>query len=476
MTLLLVDFAKNHFLQFWELGCRPSLLFTITPMKDWKLQDKKTGTEIIETVLYEIPDACFSRDIDSLTIDEVRENCYHIYLRTYFRQWRSQFGWPRSWLDVNNNFECYVQYYWNKVKKHNVTVAVFNSAPHNGSDIILYYVCKALNIRTVVCTASTFPDAMWMHQDIEDIGIDGIPSDFRAPPIELTENPAPPFYMKGAGRMRFIAFAGGAAKQFSRIGLKILTLSFLWNHRSFQKNFFKLRANYRSFAIHQRAKAIHSTFDPDAQYIYFPLHLQPEQTTDIYGGKYVDQILAIEELARILPEGTVIYVKENPKQTLYMRDPSFFERLIDIPSVRYLSVEVSTFELIKRSKGVATICGTAGWEAIQMGKPVICFGYAWYRGIPGVFEWEKIKHRFADAVFGFQFDRKALQDSVRQRSRYLWPGVLDPNMGVLVKNYDADKSANVGARSILAYLRAIESGKREQPHQNGLAADANIGK
>jgi hypothetical protein len=296
---------------------------------------------------------------------------------------------------------------------------------------------------------------MWLHQDIEDVGADEIQSRFAPISMEIDKNPIPPFYMKGAGKMSFFEFAGGVAKQSSRIVVKGLTLSFLWNPRSFEKNFFKLRATYRSFNLHQRAKPLYSTFDPNKKYIYFPLHLQPEQTTDIYGGKYADQLLAIEELARALPADILIYVKENPKQTLYMRDPSFFRRLRDIPAVRYFSVEVSTYELTRRSLAVATISGTAGWEAIQMGKPVICFGYGWYRGLPGVFEWQQVKNGVAEALSGFKFDKDQLRKVVLHRSRCLWPGILDHHYGELVENYDPDVSAADAAKSILSFLRII---------------------
>jgi len=102
------------------------------------------------------------------------------------------------------------------------------------------------------------------------------------------------------------------------------------------------------------------------------------------GGVYVDQNLAIETLARALPAGWKVAVKENPAQRFAKRERDFYEHLEGIPAVHLVSKQENTFDLIERCEAVATITGTAGWEALFRGKPTIAFGRAFYRGGPGV--------------------------------------------------------------------------------------------
>jgi len=46
--------------------------------------------------------------------------------------------------------------------------------------------------------------------------------------------------------------------------------------------------------------------------------------------------------------------------------------------------DTDTKQLTKNSKLVATVTGTAAWEAIQMGIPAVTFGNSWFNSLPGV--------------------------------------------------------------------------------------------
>jgi capsule polysaccharide modification protein KpsS len=130
-------------------------------------------------------------------------------------------------------------------------------------------------------------------------------------------------------------------------------------------------------------------------------------TTAAIGGKFDDQALLLEELRAWLPKNVWIVVKENPKQgtrfprtaARIYRNEDFFKRIAELERVVIVPQQVPSAYLIDRSELVATVTGTAGFEALLKGKNCLVFGYAWYRKFEGVTEWDP-KRTFAEATSG----------------------------------------------------------------------------
>jgi len=109
----------------------------------------------------------------------------------------------------------------------------------------------------------------------------------------------------------------------------------------------------------------------------FPLHVQPEATTLTLAPFYVDQPTLIANIAKALPVGYQLYVKEHV-MAVGRRPLGEYERIMDIPNVKLISPDVRVRDLIQQSLGVCTITGTMGWEALVYGKPAITFGRPFY--------------------------------------------------------------------------------------------------
>ena len=170
---------------------------------------------------------------------------------------------------------------------------------------------------------------------------------------------------------------------------------------------FLFKKNIRNFVLHFEYKTVSSQPDLSKKFIYLPLHLQPELSTCPTGGAMVNQELVVEMISSILPKDVYLYIKENPKQGYWCRDRKFYKNILKInKSIKFVPLKMSTHTLINNSIAVATVAGTAGWEALFRQKPVLIFGDCFYDSAPGVF---KIKSnedcRLAmDNIFGRQFN------------------------------------------------------------------------
>jgi hypothetical protein len=402
-----------------------------------------------------------SPDLDPCLAKQVREKAYPYFIRMLDRT-RYQRRLPRfSWLDVINRMEIMIHFFYGVIERNNIRYIISANFPHEGAHIILCILAQEMGITNVYITQSPFPNAYWILRDFEDFGFfrTGLPKSQYS--IAIDRTPQRPFYMGKAYMKRlsqegFLRNALFVVSTSLRIAIKAVPAVVGLRKRTFKKSIYKLKER-----LELRRMRNPSNYDDPVvgeRYVYFPLHLQPEMTTDTLGGVYADQLLAVEEMLRRLPENVYIYVKENPKQTQYAREESFFNRLKAIPRVKYLPIHTNSFDLIRDSEAVATITGTAGWEALQMGKPVICFGNAWYRSLPGVFEWSN--HLDYRKISSFHFSADFLQEQVNQLSCFLREGIADPNYAVLQPDFDARANAKLVCQGVIEFIEDLEVEKK----------------
>lgn len=286
---------------------------------------------------------------------------------------------------------------------------LFARTPHLGVDNMLQWVAENLSIQTKVFYQSAFPDIFFCSDRADELFLERQAKSTNNIAIQAVDLNL--FYMKEepqrkARKNTSLSIRGAAKKSYrilrrmsqQRIQMEIhkgqSTILPLLNRivRSTEDETAKdkIRAASQRRFLRASQKFLKDRFSElsKEKYIYFPLHLQPEMTTSEFGAEYVDQLLAIERLTAALPEGWYIYVKENPKQTYYYRSKSFFDRMAALRNVRYLPKNVSSKDLIRGAVLTATITGTAGYESLLEGKPCLYFGNAWYRNLPGAFEFQ----------------------------------------------------------------------------------------
>ena len=134
------------------------------------------------------------------------------------------------------------------------------------------------------------------------------------------------------------------------------------------KHFFKklLPKDRLNFGITSKEQL---TFD----YIYYPLHYEPEATIMMLSPWYKDQLEITRLVAQALPVGMKLVVKDHP-QMYTIRDSSYYVKLKSIPNVVLCSPTIEGPVLTRNCVGLVSISGTAAVEAAMLGKHTICYG------------------------------------------------------------------------------------------------------
>ncbi len=121
------------------------------------------------------------------------------------------------------------------------------------------------------------------------------------------------------------------------------------------------------------------------EFVFFPLHVEPELAISPSGGHFEEQFEAVRFIASKLPEGWKVVIKEHPDQTGFGPRPiGFYKNLQNIPNVCFVKTEVPSSKIISKCQAVATITGSAGLEALRVGKPSWVLGAPWYLMAPGI--------------------------------------------------------------------------------------------
>ncbi len=379
-----------------------------------------------------------------------------------------------SFHDYLNYFHIVADMFATHIKENNINTIFFGNIPHLGYDTLVYEIAKFFNIRTVLFSQSIFPNLYYSMEDIENYGdINQELGKHHPSPFHIEKNSFPElFYMKNvkqevekAGKLNFKDFAYIFAYLIKREPSSLLSVKrlsdILQQAKQVKAKFPKWRDPFNGF-FHVNYLEYFNTiaefekveYDLHKKFVYFPLHLQPEMTTSALGGRYVDQALALESLSLLLPDDWLIYVKENPKQGAFMRDPLFFHRLRRIKNLVFLPSYANSQELTQACQFVATITGTVGWEALRNGKNVLVFGKAWYRKFTGVTEYsptlsledilQPFKHEELENMVGYLMDNMA-------------EGIID---GAYKSNY-SDFDKNVNKKAVVDYLYAILTEKKQ---------------
>ena len=347
--------------------------------------------------------------------------------------------------------------YWNTLlTRHQVDCFISNNYPHEVFDYVIYALCKAKVIKTLFFDQVQVEGHVQLLDSIENniarFPAAPEPSSSAIPLSPLFEShwqkktaAKPPYWLavnqKVLDREKTFSFRfKKAIEKMEATFLRLLkkrppNLNTILRVL-FYRSLFGARANQRLQDEYNHLSITPTWNEP---FIYAPLHFQPECSSCPMGGYFVFQELIIELLEKTLPPNVKIYIKEHPFQKIHGRPENFYKKLSSFSKVVFVDRKITSSTVIQNSIGVATITGTAGWEALFLNKRVLLFGAVFFQYAPGVYR-VKTKEDCEAALQDLMLKKDLpfsdeLRAYVSQLDQYLIHGWVDPNQEV-VTNID----------------------------------------
>lgn len=341
-------------------------------------------------------------------------------------------------LHANHMLLSLVQSYLNENKIDSV---VFFRRPENLIEVIVYQVAEALDLSLLILHQSIFNGKFFSYRMLSDIGNFSTNPERKFQDIQAEDDD---ILLNGCSEMP-------SSCQVTNQGGVLRVIRFLLRVRSF-RIFDPLYIFRRARHLHDAPLQIENWRDEFAKFfycsrtayfefftseydekltnqrfVYFPLQTLSNLNSEILINRFSDQLLAIEQLSKLLPTDCKIVVKGNFNSEPDYLTPMFFHRIKRISNVVRVPSYVSSMHLIERCEFLATVNSSQGWDALTCGKKVLTFGNSWYRNLPGVILYHK------DVQYSNSFSSSFEQSDLNSK---LWELLSRTHTGVLLPNSD----------------------------------------
>lgn len=370
-------------------------------------------------------------------------------LRQAQRDWSkfSVFFHPRGDLQVSNFiYEAHQRVnYWSKMlDRFSPQGIVFSNVPHLVDDFVLYHVARKRGLPTIfpyrfpiiprICSRLYVPRTIEDHQILltpqgrvdlrtppPPSRLDAVPEDLRMAmahfsghaPNEKVSRPGD----STATHARTCKFGINRWSQATLLAKKLLRRLQVMRLRDARRKRRLMVMRLRDARRHK--PSIQSGLAKETNYVYFPLHMQPEASSDPLGGFFADQLYLASTIASSLPSDWLLVVKEHPLQNAANRSVGFHQALREIPKTVWAPLSMTSAELIEGSRAVATISGTVAAESTHRGTPAVVFGGTVLGSLPGAIRVENpnlLPHVWETLSIGSPADFEAFYSNFGQAS------------------------------------------------------------
>lgn len=336
---------------------------------------------------------------------------------------RTRYYWGRH-INTWNDYRKVVLFFRDLFARYPTLRLVWSEIPSNSTNCIAYAEARRHGVRYFGYASARVPDHFTVATDLYA--------------SELLENRTPPTldgggspdYMKHAAQRSVIApverALGKAPRKIARaLTARVQRSVEVGQTASHQVRALKREVGRRLYFATRIPRAWFS--DPpsgsrDEISIVFPLHYRPEASTSVQAQFYESDQEVIRNLAFSLPHRATLYVKEHPA-AIGIRPRAFYQDVLSYPGVRLLSPEPAMPEILGRFDALVALTTTAGFEAVQLGVPVLLLGRTFYETYPGVTRIDSFR-QLRQAVAGVQrgTPRHPNPEPLRLYARHCFPG------------------------------------------------------
>jgi len=293
-----------------------------------------------------------------------------------------------------------LRYWYNYLLKNKINLCLFPVIPHVIFDYVIYSLCKYLGIKVILFYRTT----ILLDRNVSIYSLEDLETHMVGVRDQYEYHLSNPNAAELSERVRSYLDLrdGNESKTFTGVSSNWDWRKYLSMQR-YIKGFRHRIATYlhwrkwqqpldRMLRVMRRLSqkdvsrpSFQSDIDLEQPFIYVSLHYQPECSTSPMGGYFVHQDIMLDVLMQSIPKDIKLYVKAHLREGY---SDSILRRMIQDERTVLIEPSMNSFNFISKSLAVATITGTAGWEAFINKKPVLMFGKYFYQDAPGVHQVE----------------------------------------------------------------------------------------
>jgi len=281
--------------------------------------------------------------------------------------------------------------------------------------LILFNICKELNIETLYITHTRYLKKSFFAQDYYET----LPKYFgnaTNKDFDLAKKILDDFYCKNINPLNidelktdkiisinipniFYRFIRGLYLSYKYESKLIEEADFLTKIKMNVSNIIK---KYRKIIFNlYKIKFFHIKKSNDwipQNYILFPLQVTPESSINTLEQYFIEQERLIDLIRYNMPNNYYLLLKEHPSM-IGIRKTEFYKKLRKKSGCLLVSPYLDTEEFVNGSKMVVSVTGTIGLECYFNNKPILLFGPTFFSHLVDRFEcYNTLKQKIYDVI------------------------------------------------------------------------------